>query len=149
MKEKIPLTWKSFAGYLLLYAFIGISAAVYVEIVKRAPHLVFGCAMKQVFHLYCPGCGGTRAVNSLLHFDIVRSFLYNPLILYMAGVAAFYFFKAIYLLIKDKGNTILSLDLRVLWAFLWIMLGFFVLRNILLVFFGIDYMGELAKFWNT
>ena len=50
MKEKIPLTWKSFAGYLLLYAFIGISAAVYVEIVKRAPHLVFGCAMKQVFH---------------------------------------------------------------------------------------------------
>ena len=67
----------------------------------------------------------------------------------MAGVAAFYFFKAIYLLIRDKGNTILSLDLRVLWAFLWIMLGFFVLRNILLVFFGIDYMGELAKFWNT
>lgn len=34
--------------------------------------------------LYCPGCGGTRAVKSLLRGDIIRSFLYHPFVPYCA-----------------------------------------------------------------
>ena len=34
--------------------------------------------------LYCPGCGGTRAVKSLLRGDLIRSFLYHPFVPYCA-----------------------------------------------------------------
>ena len=41
-----------------------------------------------LFHLatgyYCPGCGGTRAITSLLHGQILNSFLYHPVVLYAA-----------------------------------------------------------------
>ena len=33
---------------------------------------------------YCPGCGGTRAIESLLHGQLFRAFLYHPVILYTA-----------------------------------------------------------------
>lgn len=45
-----------------------------------------------LFHLmtgwYCPGCGGTRALAELLKLHIVKSFLYNPMVLYFAVCAA-------------------------------------------------------------
>ena len=34
--------------------------------------------------LYCPGCGGTRAVKSLLRGDLIRSFLFHPFVPYSA-----------------------------------------------------------------
>ena len=40
------------------------------------------CAFLSITGLYCPGCGGTRAVKSLLRGDIIRSFMYHPFVLY-------------------------------------------------------------------
>jgi len=43
-----------------------------------------------VFHLltglYCPGCGGTRAVRYLLKGQLRNSIQYHPLVLYMAVI---------------------------------------------------------------
>lgn len=36
--------------------------------------------------LYCPGCGGTRAVRSLLRGDLRMSAQYHPLVLYVIAV---------------------------------------------------------------
>lgn len=45
-----------------------------------------GFGLPCVFHsltgLYCPGCGGTRAVRALLKGDLWMSFQYHPLVLY-------------------------------------------------------------------
>ena len=38
--------------------------------------------------LYCPACGGTRALRALLRGDLRMSFQYHPLVLYMAAVFA-------------------------------------------------------------
>jgi len=46
------------------------------------------CLFRRLTKLYCPGCGGTRAVWYLLHGDIGRSLWYHPLVGYMAAVAA-------------------------------------------------------------
>lgn len=45
------------------------------------------CTMYQKYHLYCPGCGGTRAFLALLHGDIIRSFCYHPFVLYAAVIS--------------------------------------------------------------
>lgn len=44
------------------------------------------CLFHLITGLYCPGCGGTRAVRSLLRGDVVQSFYYHPLVPYMAVV---------------------------------------------------------------
>lgn len=44
------------------------------------------CLFRSVTGLYCPGCGGTRALKYLLRGDIGRSLWYHPLVGYMAVV---------------------------------------------------------------
>ena len=45
-----------------------------------------GCVFKSVTGLYCPGCGGTRACLSLLHFQFLKSICYHPAVLYFTLV---------------------------------------------------------------
>lgn len=46
----------------------------------------FPCVFQLLTGLYCPGCGGTRALKYLLHGDIRKSLQYHPLVCYMAAV---------------------------------------------------------------
>lgn len=43
-----------------------------------------GCFLYEKYHLYCPGCGGTRAVRLLFTGHIWKSFLYHPGVLFAA-----------------------------------------------------------------
>ncbi|MCM1569521.1 MAG: DUF2752 domain-containing protein [Roseburia sp.] len=43
----------------------------------------FPCAFYSLFGLYCPGCGGTRAVLALLQGHFLQSLWYHPLVLYV------------------------------------------------------------------
>ena len=45
------------------------------------------CLYQMMTGLYCPGFGGTRAVRALLSGHPVLSFLYHPVVPYMASVA--------------------------------------------------------------
>jgi len=40
------------------------------------------CIFHSLTGLYCPGCGGTRAVRTLLQGDLRMSVQYHPLVLY-------------------------------------------------------------------
>jgi len=44
--------------------------------------LIPPCMLHMATGLYCPGCGGTRAILSLLRGDLTASFLYHPFIIY-------------------------------------------------------------------
>lgn len=61
---------------------IGIAALLITdfEIISWYPE----CDFFSKTGLYCPGCGGTRAVKSLLRGDFIRSFLYHPFVPYCA-----------------------------------------------------------------
>ncbi len=48
------------------------------------------CMLHQLTGLYCPGCGGTRAVMALMEGRWVSSFFYHPVVLYSFLLAAYF-----------------------------------------------------------
>lgn len=105
------------------------------------------CVFHDAFHLYCPLCGGTRAAEALLHGDLAGAFRFNPIVLLLAGLLLLWYVFAWVRVIRKKSIF------QVLPAWVWIAFGavllvFFLLRNFLLVCFGIDTIGDLAGFWN-
>lgn len=65
--------------FFLIFGGIGIYLYLYVIM----PHLKLpSCMCFRVLGIYCPGCGGTRAVLALLHRDFLLSLWYHPLVLY-------------------------------------------------------------------
>lgn len=130
---------------ITLFTFlVPVLAYGYITASKEYPALFPPCSLKNFFHLYCPGCGGTRALEHLLHLRLVQSLLCNPLVLFMAVCLIYYWFKTLIELIRQHGDAFFSIHLGFLWAFLIILVGFFLIRNFLLLKFGIDYLGELT-----
>lgn len=40
------------------------------------------CGLREFCGIYCPGCGGTRAIEYFLHGDVLSSFYYHPFVPY-------------------------------------------------------------------
>ncbi len=51
------------------------------------------CPSKRFFDIECYGCGMTRAVMHLIHFDVDSAVYYNPLCLIVAPVLGFFWVK--------------------------------------------------------
>lgn len=105
------------------------------------------CFLHEIFHLYCPGCGGTRAVSSLLRFRVVDSLLCNPMVIYFAALIVYFYIGVLYTAIRNNGRRYYKIYDWMLWTMIVLLIGLFVIRNLLLVIFGIDYLGDLKTFW--
>lgn len=58
-------------------------AGIAVYFLCILPHFtVPPCIFLTFFGLYCPGCGGTRAVDALLQGHLLLSLWYHPIVLY-------------------------------------------------------------------
>lgn len=102
------------------------------------PKQLAGCAMLKATGLYCPGCGGTRSVGALLRGDIIGSITYHPAVI--CGVILFlvYFISQTLMRLtkgKIKGVSMKPIYLYILLA---IILVNFIVRNVLLLAFGIS-----------
>lgn len=87
-----------------------------------------GCPLYALTGLYCPGCGSTRCLYSLVHFDLPAALAMNPLLvlclpllllmlLHNAGV-------------RVPGTTALLRTLANPMLWLVVLLGYAVLRNL-------------------
>lgn len=103
------------------------------------------CLTHDLLHLYCPFCGCTRAGLALFKLDFVGSFLANPLII--LGVLGWVVYNVISIVRISKGKNIPDLGRVGLFVGLFLLL-FFALRNVLMIFFGFDTLGELVGFWR-
>lgn len=104
-----------------------------------------GCSFKYKYHYYCPGCGATRALYELLHFNITSSYLSNPIVITLIIYGLFLFVLRIFENRHDKRNhrnyklrAKISLGVLLFW------LLFAVFRNLLLMYCGYDYLGDIA-----
>ncbi|PFG19759.1 DUF2752 domain-containing protein [Serinibacter salmoneus] len=90
--------------------------------------------------LVCPGCGGLRAVDSLLHGDLATAWAYNPLVVVgLVAVAAAVIRWALDARAgrepwEPPAGAVVTLGVAVI--------GFWVLRNVPLL---VPYLGPLAQ----
>lgn len=98
----------------------------------------FPCLFQLITGLYCPGCGGTRAVRALIEGNLRLSLQYHPLVLYTAVVVTAELLSCA--LSKAAKNPRLYLGHEML--FIYIAVGIvsvnWVYKNVMLIFFGID-----------
>lgn len=52
--------------------FLGICTLKILELIN------FKCLFKEVFNIYCAGCGTTRMLESILDLEFYKAFRYNP-----------------------------------------------------------------------
>ena len=82
------------------------------------------CVFHKLTGLYCPGCGATRAIYSLIELDFYQAFRYNMLVIILLP------FSLVYLIYKYllKGKKEIP---NFIWYFLIVLsISFAILRNI-------------------
>ena len=103
------------------------------------------CACHDFLHLYCPVCGATRAGVSLLKLDFIGSLKANPLLIIAIVGLLIYDILSLWRISKGRGIIVIKHGGFKLGIFLAL---FAVARNILMIFFNFDTLGELSTFWQ-
>lgn len=103
------------------------------------PHLTMPtCLVNTYFGLYCPGCGGTRALISLLHGHILWSLWYHPLVPYSAFIfGSFMITQALARLSRFRYFHGMHFHNWFLYVALVIVGANWIIKNILLLGWGI------------
>ena len=150
MKYDIILTRRNFIP-LLTAPLIGAALFfLYICIIERLPSGSGDCVFHLATHMYCPGCGGTRAVKLLLTGHPLLSLRAHPAVLFTAAPLLYYYMKCWIRFLQNRravlqGNGVrITIRLYFLFVTLAVILLFFILRNILLVSFDIDLLKGLA-----
>ena len=117
------------------------------QFLPLVPDFMTKCVAVRFLHLYCTGCGGTRAVGALLRLDVLGAFRLNPFVPVAAGLFIYYDLRAA-LAIARGEKLVVKVHNAV-----WILLAVFLIamtvgRNAALVYFGYDPIGDLASYWR-
>lgn len=139
---RIPAAWRPFVLFCVLLLLFLVGGAVYLSLAAKMPAL-FACRFARNLHFYCPGCGGSRALYALLRLDLLSSLAANPALLALLAVILYY---GIALFRFGRGRGRVSVWPAILFAAFLVV--HFLLRNILLVFAGVDPLGDLIQHWR-
>lgn len=124
-------------------AFLTFSLLLYLD--AKTNRLLLGeCPFRRILHVYCPGCGGCRAVLALLAGDPVTAFLCYPPLFVALSVVLFTDGCVLFAALK-KSEAPLT---RIKWQlFLSIPIAAAlcaVLRTVLAYTVGFDPLGDLT-----
>lgn len=136
VKKQFTLEDELFQIGIAALAAVLMLAVLYLCLLRRILPPI-PCFFTTVLGIYCPGCGGTRALIAMLHGHFLKALWYHPLIPYMA---------VIYLgFMLTQGLNRLGLKRIRPWQFhnwyLWgglvLLIANFILKNVLRLGFGI------------
>ena len=141
LRKKLLLTYYL---PLLLLVIISVIYAVITHLSVTGEKEIIFCIFKEKFHLYCPGCGGSRSLLFLLTFDPVRSFIYFPALPVTVIILIDLYARVTLSFIKNDEKYIKGFRLNLLIAIpVALILNFFV-RNALLIS-GVDLLGDFYR----
>ena len=106
-----------------------------------------GCFLHDWLSVYCPFCGGTRAVSALLHLNFAEAFRLNALVVLLIALAIILDVWA-FVRLRRGCEQLLPLPSWSWILLLALTLLFAVLRNYLMIAHGIDPTGDLGHIWN-
>lgn len=86
------------------------------------------CLFYEITGYYCPGCGITRVLFSLLKLDFYQAFRYNPLIFILIIITGIYWL--VKFILKKFINISIAIPNYVYYILLVIVIIFGILRNI-------------------
>ena len=86
------------------------------------------CLFYEITGYYCPGCGITRLLFSLLKLDFYQAFRYNPLIFILIIITGIYWL--VKFILKKFINISIEIPNYVYYILLVIVIIFGILRNI-------------------
>ena len=109
-----------------------------MEIFWLMKNLRFPCLFFLWTGLYCPGCGGTRAVRALCSGRLLVSALYHPLVPYCALVAGWFAFSWLLYWKTKNPRYRRYLGNSYVYAGAGLIAVNFLVKNLLLVFFKFD-----------
>lgn len=89
------------------------------------------CPFYKITGLFCPGCGITRCIFSIIKLDFKSAFNYNMLVFILLPFFIIYYIYTNYTYIYNKGNKLIrNIPNYVIYILLFITISFGVLRNI-------------------
>ena len=120
---------------------------LYAGLARRVTALLSGCFLHDYLCLYCPLCGGTRAVEALLRLDLLSAMRYNAFVVLVLLAALVVDVIALIRLLRGKTR------LYPIPGWVWIagavlMILYWILRNYLMIRHGYDPTGDLVRFWH-
>lgn len=136
--------------FLALHGVVLLAALLMPLYIKLANWLggVFGGCLMHRFFIYCPLCGGTRAIAALTRFQFLEAWNYNALVVLLSVVVLGLDVWA-WIRYLQKKEPLIILP-RWSWITACVLLvTYFILRNVLMIFFGIDPTGDLVYFWDA
>lgn len=127
-------------GLLLLFP-------LYSLLTGLLPEWIPSCFLHDVLFLYCPFCGGTRAVESLFHLQFAEALRCNPFVPLLA--VGFLAMDIRALLRLRRGERELYRTPNWVWIALTVLFVLYgVYRNVMMIRCGHDPLGDLGWFWN-
>lgn len=125
--------------YVMGWCFLALGCiGIFGYFVVYLPNFQIPCVLLSLFGIYCPGCGGTRAVDALLHGHLLLSLWYHPLVVYTIGIfGSFMLTQTLERLHVPKVRG-LKFHTWHLYGALIILAGNFVLKNILKFVYHIE-----------
>ena len=117
------------------------AGAIFFSDALGIKRFIFSCPFHDLFALYCPTCGFTRAFLALLHLDIWGALCANPAAVLLVCAVIYFDVRAL-ISLKRGEKCIFHAKLWHFIAFLAIMLVWCIVSNVLLRVWGIDFLGD-------
>lgn len=135
-------TDKTLYGLCLIFIGIAVFSLTLLNLLDiNVRTLALPCLFKYVTGLYCPGCGSTRSLYFLLHFNILKALYYNPGFVFMFIFVLLYVVtNTLQLLSKNRLKT--GIQYKPVYLIIWLalLLTNCIFKNILLICFSIRTM---------
>lgn len=87
------------------------------------------CPFRMMTGLQCPGCGSLRGLHQLLHGHPLATFKLNPLLILTLPFLLYLLFLGTRAAITGRQQSRFFIPANLIWAFLGVVLFFWIFRN--------------------